>query len=306
MCGGGGGKDDSAYYDYLAQQEDRQASEKERERQAQEDAKKASELAQLRSAAASSARSQATRYFESQGVSADDYQDEIDQYVNEVLSTIASDETNPASYFSSAGQTVFEQEQTAERNRYMKALDRLFGTNYAETRVESTLDDPYLASIYEEQYQSADDIIRNMLERGVITDAGYSTAQQDLDRQGARVRSKLNEVGTGQLESGRQSLRDIINNARSTASNVTLGSTFDPYSYSGKVDQSYSEFLANLPDNIRAALGGSNLFETSGLAAKAGAGQGAQNTKFNAAALAGNTNSDDDEDKDTASNATVF
>jgi hypothetical protein len=162
-------------------------------------------------------------------------------------------------------------------------------------RVANTLDDPYLAGVEGEHYSNADKIIKTMLDRGVLTDSGYGAAQKDLENQRAGVRSRLNEIGSGLLEGERQDLRDISNRARQSASTIQLGSSFDPYSYQTEADTDFNDFISTLGDSIRAQAPG-QLFNTAGLAAVGGAGQGLGNSAFNPGAATG-SKTDDDLDK---------
>jgi hypothetical protein len=137
---------------------------------------------------------------------------------------------------------------------------------------------------------------------GVITRSGYEAALDDLDQQGYSVKSKLNEIGQGKISEGRSSLQEIINQAREDASNADLGDGYDAYSYSSKADEEFNTWLAGLSDSIRGTAG-SDLFSTGSLASVAGTASGAQNTKFNANALAGvmEDEEEDDEEEDTTS-----
>jgi hypothetical protein len=165
------------------------------------------------------------------------------------------------------------------------------------------LDDPYLAGVEGEQYADADKIIKNMLDRGVLTSGGYTAAQGDLEKQRAGVKSRLNEIGTGLLTGEQQDLRDISNRARQTASSLQLGSSFDPYSYQAQADTDFNDFISTLGDSIRAQVPG-QLFNTAGLAAIGGAGQGLGNTAFNPGAATGTDTTDDtDDDKNKSTNA---
>jgi hypothetical protein len=262
------------------------ASERQRLRQAEEDQRLRTELAGLRSDARTGAQGNAQQYFAQQGLVPGDYATDIDAEINRILSSVPRDDPNPGSYFSNVGPSAYSTAQTGQRNVAQRDLDRIFAPNFETARVPYTLDDPILAGIEAEQRGSADDIIRNMLTRGVITPTGYEAGRADLERQTPGVRAQLNEIGTGQLATGQQALRDIANRARSTASQINLGAPFDPYSFGSEADAAFTNFMNNLGMNIRAAAPG-NLFRTSGLGAIAGAGQGAQNTAFDPKALAG-------------------
>lgn len=267
-------------------QMERADAEKQRMAQDAKDTARKAELAQLRGDSVTAARGNANNYFSQQGLVPDDYASGIDSEINRILSSIPRDDPNPGGYFSNVGQTAYNTEETGLRNRSSRSLDRIFAPNFAETRLPFTLDDASINSIDAEQYSSADDIIKNMLGRRVITDTGAAAARKDLDRQRPGVQSRLQELGQGIIGEGQNTLRGVANRGRSAAGQLTLGTMFDPNSYSSEADQAFSEFLGNLPTKLRASAPG-NLYSTSGLAAVAGTGSGAQNTAFDPAALSG-------------------
>jgi hypothetical protein len=284
-------------------EQSRQAAAK--EAQATADAKAEAhkqELAGLRGTAREGAGGSVRNYFSSMGVDPDKYGGSIDSQLNNILSGISPTEENPGSAFTNAGQTIYDTLQTGERTKYGNQLNEIFAPDWEMRRVSSTLDDPYLAGVEGEQFSNADAIIKNMLDRGVLTQAGYGSAEKDLENQRAGVKSRLNEIGTGLLTKEQQDLRDISNRARQTASGLQLGSSFDPYSYSGQADQSFNDFIGSLGDQIRAQVPG-QLFNTAGLAAIGGAGQGAGNTAFNPAAVGGSTDEQTAVDDDKSKNA---
>lgn len=268
--------------------------------QDKKDAEAKAALQALRGNVRTNAGNQVNQFFSQQGLDPSQYSSDINSYLDSILSGISPDDPNPGSYFKDAGQSAFNQFQGAARAKAGTQLDRIFSPNYETKRIPFTLDDPYLDSIEAEQRSSADDIVRNMLDRGVITQSGFNAAEADLDKQSAGVKSRLNELGTTAIAGGQQSLRDIANQARQDAANLNLGTTFDPYSYSGEADQAFNDFINNLGTNIRAKITG-NMFNTTGLGAIAGAAQGAGNTAYNPAAAAGlsaDATSDSTDDKD--------
>ncbi len=275
------------------------------EAQAAKDAQHKAELTNLRSNARTSAGAQANSYFSGQGVDASQYTGDINSYLDSVMAGINPTDENPASYFKDAGQTVYNQVESGRRTKAQTDLDRIFSPNFETKRIPFTLDDPYLASIEAEQRASADSIIKNMLDRGVITSTGYATAAADLDKQSAGVKTRLNELGTTTIASGQQKLKDISNTAHQEAGQLKLGGTFDPYSYSSDADRVFDEFIGSLGDTIRSKVTG-NLFNTTGLAALAGSGQGAQNTAFNPQAAAGILQDTDAKTDDDSTKESIF
>jgi hypothetical protein len=288
----------------LAVEQSRQAAQK--EAQAAQDAKDAAhkaELGTLRGTARTGASGAVNDFFNSQGVDPSKYAGSIESQLNNILNGISPTDENPGAAFSGAPQSVYDNLQTAGRTKATQGVNQFLPAGYEMTRVQSTLDDPYLAGVEGEQYSDADKIIKNMLDRGVLTQSGYGSAQKDLETQRAGVRSRLNEIGTGLLTKEQQALRDIGNSARTTAGSLQLGADFDPNTYSHQADQSFNDFINSLGDSIRAQVPG-QLFNTAGLAAIGGAGQGAGNTAYNPSAASGITTDDsaDDPNKDKSSN----
>jgi|SRR4051812_3552342 hypothetical protein len=286
----------------LAVEQSRQQAAK--EAQAAADAKELAhkqELSGLRTSARGGATGSVDDYFSSRGIDPTKYGGQIESQLNNIMSGISPTDENPGSAFTGAGQSIYDTLQTGERTKANDALNRTFSPNYEMTRVPFTLDDPYLAGVEGEQYSNADKIIKNMLDRGVLTDSGYGSAQKDLENQRSGVKSRLNEIGTGLLSGEQQKLRDIAGTARQTAGSLQLGQDFDPSSYSSQADQSFNDFLNSLGDNIRAQVPG-QLFNTAGLAAIGGAGQGAGNTAYNPQAASGIVDTKDDTDTSAGKN----
>jgi hypothetical protein len=267
-------------------------------RQAEKERLRKEELAGLRSSAAGSAKQRATDYFAEQGLDPEQYSPAISRRIDNILMGIAPEDPNPGAYFSNAGEDIFGAEQTAARGKAGRLVDETFAPNFETQRIADTFDDPYLDSIFNEERSEADAIIENMFNRGVLTATGRTGARADLDRQGSGARTKLNEIGTGVLSSGRDALRGVSDKARSAAQTLNLGSLFDPNQYRSEADASFDSFLGSINDQIRSRVPG-DLFQTGGLAAIGGAAQGAQNTKFNPKALSGVTDEDEEETEET-------
>lgn len=282
----------------IRQMEMEESRRREAAQQAKDEARK-QELAGLRSSALTGGRASAQDYFRSQGLDAGRHSSDIESKINSVMAGIAPDDPNPGSYFKDIGAGVYGDVESAQRSKAGRDIDAMFAPDFEMRRLGWTVDDPYLAGVEAEQRQSADDIIKRMLDRGVITDTGYNAAQADLDKQAASVRSRLNEIGTGLLGTGQQSLRDVANRARQGASTLRVDQPFNASDFQSEADRLTGEFLANLGSNIRSRVTG-NLFDTAGLGVLAGAAQGAQNTPFDPAALAGTPTEQrvDDEDEE--------
>lgn len=178
-----------------------------------------------------------------------------------------------------AQQAEQEAQRTDLRQKAMASLGGVITPDFEYGAIPTTFADPYAASAYTAQRKKADDYLSNLLKRGVITQQGYAGGQAALDEQAPRVRSQLADVGNTLLGAERGALTDIANRAKSTASTIDLGQNFDPSAYGTEIQNSIANFVKSLPDKYAGAVP-EGLFDTSSLAAKAGAAQGAQNLPF--------------------------
>jgi hypothetical protein len=287
---------------YLQQQQAQQRRDAEQAKAdaAAQQAKQDAQNAALRTSSSTAARDEATRYFQDRGLDPSQYSGDIDAKIQDILGTTAVNDPNIGSYFSNLGQSLYQSKQDAARTAATRAADTAFGPDYANSRITSSLDDPILGDINTEQRGRADSYLTNLLKRGVITQAGYQGGEGNLDLQGSRVRDTLNDLAGGILSTGRQGLTDVSNRAHNAASNLNLGSNFDVGAYTNEANKSFDDFVSGLGDKIRGSIS-QPLYDTSGLAAIAGAASGAQNTKFDPQALAGvlsNTGTDSTENED--------
>lgn len=248
--------------------------------------KAAADLATLRASVPGTAHASAANYLQGEGVDPNQYSSLIDQKISDIMNTVAPTDPNPGSYFANIGQTVSDAALANKRTQAQSAIQNEFQPDYSNTKVTAALTDPLVSSEYASQRGNADAIIQNMLKRGVVTSSGAQAAENNLDLQAPSVRNKLNTAGDNALATGKQSLDDVINGAMNTAGTLSLGQNFDPSQYGSDADTAFNSFVSRLGDTFKSQVPG-NLFDTSGLAAIAGAGQGAANTKFNPQAAAG-------------------
>lgn len=283
------------------------AEERRREQQRIEEAAERERLTGLRNNATASARSSASDFFTQRGLDASEFASPIERELQEILTSISPDDTTPGVHFNNFGQRVFDEETNAARARHARELDRFAGVGFANSRIGNDLDDPVLAAIQAEQRSEAEQVLRNMFDRGVITQTGFDAGIGDLNKQAFGVNDRLNEIGLNTLEQGRQGLRDIASQGREAAQGFELGGHFDSNMFRDRIDNEFTDFLTNLGGRIRSQTQG-NLFDTSGLAGIAGAAQGAQNTPFssNPGAPIQPPKEDDEEQDRRTSSTSVF
>jgi len=293
MGSGGAPKDNSAEVARIEAEEARRAREAEETRRREERERFDTNV----SSAFDNALLAANDFFTTQGLDPNEFSSAITTRANAIRGGIPDLDASPGSYFEGLGQSVYDAEEAALRNRLGRTIDEIAPYGFAANRITDTADDATLAAILAEQQADAEQYARNLLERGVITQTGFDAALEDVAGQRAGAQLRLDELGAGELERGRASLRDIANTGRSTVDNLRLGSTFDPYQVGTNIDTEAINFFDNLGQTLR-GLAPTDLFSTSGLANVAGSAQGAQNLPFDPNALAGlapDTEEDDDE-----------
>jgi len=188
---------------------------------------------------------------------------------------------------------IAAKDPTATRSAANRQLDTTFAPGFESTYLPDTYDDPLAGDIYNEQYGKATSYLDNLRKRGVITDTGYGAGAKELDTQGSRVRTQLQDIGKTLLDQERSKLGDIANTGRQRASTLEVGDPFDVNPYSSQVQSSIGDFGSKFADMFRAGVPG-DLFDTSALASIAGGAQGAGNTPFDPNAVAGPVTSSED------------
>lgn len=283
MCGGGKAPEDNSHI--VAQIEADAA----REARAAEEARRQREEQRFNSsleAAFNNALTDANQYFTQRGLDPNEYESLISQAASRAKGSVPFLDASPGTYFAGIGSQVFDNAEAADQGKFLRDISSFAPSGFETRRISNDVDDSFIDSILSERQGTAEQYIRNLLDRGVITNSGFSAAQNDLNNQAIGARSRLNEIGLGLLESGRAGASNIAADARSAATNYNLGEYFDPFEYQKQLNSHFEDFFGNIGNNIRAAAP-TNLFDTSGLAGIAGAAQGAQNTNFDPGALAG-------------------
>lgn len=228
-----------------------------------------------------------TGYFTDRGLDPAQYQSDIDRALEEAIAGIPQGAGNLPSYFQDMGANIYDELTNAGQTRAMTGLENLFPQDWQNTYVPNTMDDAAIAEILASSRGEADKYMQNLLDRGVVTQAGFTAGQGDIAGQEAKVRALLDQLGGQVLNQGRGELGNIFNEGQMAASNLRLGQTFDPTAYQSRINQALGEFGSGIGDSLKALIPEGGLFQTTGLAARAGAGQGAQNTKFSPNALSG-------------------
>ena len=299
MCGGGGGQpqDNS---DKVAAIEAQSA----REARAAADAKSAQDRTNFNnrlSSSYSTALDEARQYFTQMGLDPEQFMGAISQGANSRKSSVPELDGSPGSYFSGLGNTVFDQLTTAERAKAGRGIDAFAGAGFDSRLISNESDDATIQAILGEQEQERRSYADNLRARGVVTDTGYNSALESINKQRFGVQNNIDEISRAVLEGGRSNLRGIASEGRTGAANVNLGQAFNPEDFFSRINTEASGFLENLGSNVRSKIG-ENFFDMSSILTNAGRGQGAQNTAFNPAAFFG-ANIDEEDDTRTGGNS---
>lgn len=308
MCGGGAPEDRSpevAAIERDAAREqrefDRQQAEAARIKQEQDEARKLAEFETKLNNAFSLGTGEAESFFRSRGLDPSEYGADIQREASQRRAQVPQLAGEVGSYFSGLGQSVYQNLTDALRNRSMRALNQIAPEGFARQRIQDTADDEIINSILADERAEAENYAQNLFNRGVVTEGGLAAAMADIGKQANRGQFTLQELGKGILEGGRGGAINLVNQGRSRASNLELGEDFDPYLTTGtELNSFFTDFLQNLGNRFRAQAP-TDLFDIKGLPVIAGAAQGAQNTAFDPAAIAGvigDERRDDEEEED--------
>lgn len=274
-----------------------QAAREAREAAAIEEARKAAEFEQRMNAAFGTGVTGAEDFFLSRGLDPSQYRTNILNTANQIRSSVPQGASDPGSYFSSLGENVYDRLTQGQRNSAQRTINQIAPSGFSMNRIQNTADDETIASILAEQEANAQQYLDNLLQRGVITTGGYNAAKQNLSGQRPGAQTRLSEIGTGILESGRGAAENLANEGRARVGTLELGDIFDPYTVGTQLNNYFTEFFSGLGGRLRGAAP-TNLFDTSGLANIAGAAQGAGNRVFDPRAVAGVFSGPEEEEED--------
>lgn len=301
MSGSAPPEDKSVQLAQMEQQQTREAT----AAQAVKDKQQRDQFTGNVSNAYSGAMDTAKQYFTSRGLDPNDYITDINSTLTSDRNKVPDLSATPGQYFDGAGQTAYNNARDAKRGTLNRQVGQYAPAGFETRSIGDTTDDATLAAILAEQRQTADNYVKNLLDRGVINQSGYTAAGNDLTGQSAGANARLQEIGNQVIQGGRTKVSNIANDARRGAANYELGDNFDPFSYSTDINSALGDFFGGLGANIRGKVP-TGLFSTAGLSNIAGAAQGAQNLPFSPAALAGNSTKDEEKAAATSSFINAF
>ena len=213
------------------------------------------------------------------GLNAERFNPILERELASARSRIPELDANPSAFLDSDPilDSILQDAQAADRRNFSNSVNQFAGVGFENEAISNTAGDSIIQSILDEQFGDASTSIQRARERGTLTDFGFESALGQLDSQRSAAASRLNDIETGLIESGRESLRTIGENARTGANSFEIGGSFDPSVFNTRIDNTKNDFFNNLEGSFRNTLGDENLFDVNSILAKGSIAQGAQN-----------------------------
>lgn len=234
--------------------------------------------------AVTGAHTTGNNYFASRGLDPNSYSSLIDSIIGDTAMKVPDLDTNPGQYFTTdafnSGIGNYENTQRAGLNTKVQTA---FAPGFESSLIPNSAEDPILNSILGGQRSQAQQTLDFNKKRGVLNDAGYNTAEQELSGQDSAAMSTLKGIGDSVLGRYRGDLMNIRGDAGNAASGYSIGApTPDIDSYYKKAGDLATTDLSGLEGSIRSALGSTNLFDVPTALQKGGIAQGPMNLTTNA------------------------
>lgn len=160
-------------------------------------------------------------------------------------------------------------------------LDATYGNDYSYNTFGDASDDPIINAILSKQRGNAQTTIDMAKQRGQLNTAGYNAALSGLNDAQTTGLSDANAAGGAVLSRYRQNLDDALASLRNNAAGANLNS-FDLEGAKTGIANRVSDLNQNLTNDITAAVGSKNYFDTGKILGAAGTQQGYVNPGANA------------------------
>jgi hypothetical protein len=225
------------------------------------------------------AMTQAMNAFRGQGVDPANY---MGQYITPTLqqqfNQIPDQSPNIGSYFpASLGQSIVNQATADKRQQAMNTLGQTFTPGYSTSMIPDSTQDQYVEQILGNQFNPLQAQLTNAQKRGTLTDTGFTAATDLMNQKESAARSQLQSLGANILSTDRGQLDTIAGNARTDASNMALGQSFDPSQYFSQASSTAARDIGGFGGALQNAVGGTQFADIQDLLNAGGAVQGATN-----------------------------
>lgn len=282
MCGGGAPADNSHVVAQIEADRAREVAAAEAAKRAQDEQRFTSSL----NSAYQSAIADAEAYFSSMGLDPSQYAGAIANFANSQKGSVPFLDQAPGTYFTGLGENVYTREQEAARSKALRDIRSFANDGFDRNLIRDDADDPFIASLIEEQYLDNQRRLEGQVARGTLTDFGLSQSMKDLQRQRSTAGTSLEALTSALLETGRGGLRETASFGKTAANNLMLGDVFDPFNYERQINEQATDFLGSLGDRVR-GIAPNDLFDLGSAFQYGGQRQGVQATGFDPSASAG-------------------
>jgi hypothetical protein len=216
--------------------------------------------------------------FQGQGVNPNNYMGYITPALQQAQQSIPDLTANPSTYFpTSLGQTILNQATGDQRTQATNALNQTFSPTYAQSMLPSSIMTQPISDMLSAKFDPLSSQLTNAMNRGTLTQTGYNAALDKMNQDKAAAQSQLQTLGQNILTGDQTSLGNIASGARTDASNLNLGQTFDPSSYASQGSTMAAQDIGGFGGALQNAAGNVQFADIQDLLNAGGAVQGANN-----------------------------
>jgi len=225
-------------------------------------------------------RNTARGNIESRGLNWNQYSGLIERAITNTRGRIADLDPNPGQYFNDdLIDSTLNREQSARRDRNMRAIRQTFQPNAEVSLFADTMDDPFIESVITRQRGEAMTSLDNARRRGNLDDRGYEAALARLGEQERAARAEANTIGSTVLADYRNQLRGVADQAKEAAGGYMLGDNFDAGTYRNRWNSLTQDFNNRLEGDVLGRLSGETFFDLGDIITRGGVAQGAVNPR---------------------------
>jgi hypothetical protein len=224
------------------------------------------------------AMQQVVREFQLQGVDPNQYMEsDIKPALQYQMNTIQDLDPAPQSAFpTNLGASIVSDVTSGKRTQALNSLNNVFTPTYATDQLPNAFADPYVSQAVSNQFTPLSQQLVNAQKRNLLTNQGYTAAQNALLQKQAGATSTVTDLGQGILNTDRSNLNSFIGGARTDANNLSLAANFDPNAYSNTAQSMVGTDKSTFGGALQNAIGNTQFSDITSLINAGGAAQGAQ------------------------------
>jgi hypothetical protein len=219
------------------------------------------------------------RTFQLQGLDPNQYMaTDIQPALQRQFNSVQDLDPNPAGAFpTSLGDTILGNVTSGRRTSATNALNQVFTPNFTNNLLPDSTTGGFIDDILNEQFNPLTQQLTNAQNRNTLNPVGFQGALDALNAKKTAARSTIQNLGQGILDTDRSGINDIISGARTTASGLSAGQSFDPSEFAGQATSRAQTDLTNFGGALRNAVGATKFADINDLLNAGGAVQGPVN-----------------------------